>query len=556
KLSAYPLTDVQHLSPRGLGSISRGYVDEKTNSLIAAFRYPGKVGFVGTMDLATGKLQPLVDLKGMMLYFVTSLAYDPDARKVFYVNDNRAYRDLLEVDLDTGKKKMLLHDARIGDIVVNPRDKSIWGIRHQNGYATIVRIPPPYAGFNQIHTFDYGITPFDLDISPDGTLISASYGEVNGTQSVRVWNLQSFEQGSGPDEVARLDLPPSTPEGFTFAPDGKSLYGTSYYTGVSNVFHFDIASKKYDVLSNASTGFFRPMLRPDGKLLVYEYTGEGLTPSLIKPEVKNDLGTVEFLGTRVVNTHPELKEWGVGSPAKVDLDPLIKKRDMYHATERMKLSAAYPIVEGYKRKPTFGYFFHLEDPLQFHQLDAAFSVSPFGDIRDKERIHADIEYRTLDWKVRYWHNDADIYDLAGPVLRSRKGDAVILSYDKAKIYDPPRQLNVFGSIAGYWGLEQLPSAQNISSPKNIYSGELGLRYTNTRQSLGGVDHEKGFEGRIVGGVEMAEDRLYPHLYGGADYGIALPWPNSSVWIYSSAGFAAGEPESPLGAYYFGSFRNN
>jgi hypothetical protein len=556
KLAAYPLTDVQHLSSRGLGSMSRGFVDERTNSLIAAFRYPGQVGFVGTMDLATGKLRRLVDLKGMMLYFVTSLAYDPDARKIFYVNDNRAYRDLLEVDVDTGKKRMLLRDARIGDIVVNPRDKSIWGIRHQNGYATIVRVPPPYAGFNQIYTFDYGITPFDLDISPDGSLISASYGEVNGTQSVRVWKLQSFEEGNGPDEVARLDLPPSTPEGFTFAPDGKSLYGTSYYTGVSNVFRFDIASQKYDVLSNASTGFFRPMLRPDGQLLVYEYTGEGLNPSLIKPEVKTDLGTVEFLGTKVVNAWPELKTWGVGSPAKVDLDARIKSRGMYHATERMKLAAAYPIVEGYKQKVAFGYYLHFEDPLQFHQLDAAVSISPFGDMRDKERIHADIEYRSLDWKLRYWHNDADIYDLAGPVLRSRKGDAVIISYDKARIYDPPRQLNVFGSVAGYWGLEQLPSAQNIASPKNIYSGEVGIRYTNTRQSLGGVDHEKGFEGRIVSGVDMAEDRLYPHLYAGADYGVALPWPNSSAWVYTAAGIAAGEPESPLGAYYFGSFRNN
>ena len=61
--------------------------------------------------------------------------------------------------------------------------------------------------------------------------------------------LQTFEEGGGPEEVARLDLPPSTPEGFTFAPDGKSLYGTSYYTGVSNVFRFDIATQKYEVLS-------------------------------------------------------------------------------------------------------------------------------------------------------------------------------------------------------------------------------------------------------------------------------------------------------------------
>ena len=105
----------------------------------------------------------------MMLYKVTSLAFDPDARKAYYTEDNYAFRDIIEVDVDTGKKRMLLRDARIGDIVFNPADKSIWGIRHQNGFATIVRMPPPYPAFNQIHTFDYGQIPFDLDISPDGT---------------------------------------------------------------------------------------------------------------------------------------------------------------------------------------------------------------------------------------------------------------------------------------------------------------------------------------------------------------------------------------------------
>jgi hypothetical protein len=556
KLAAYPLTDVQHLSPKGLGSVSRGFVDERTNQLVAAFRFPGQVGFIGTMDLATGELHRLSDLKGMMLYFVTSVAFDPDSRKAFYIDDNRAFRDLMEVDVDTGRKRMLLRDARIGDIVVNPRDKSIWGIRHQNGYATIVRVPPPYAGYNQIHTFEYGITPFDLDISPDGSLVSASYGEINGTQSVRVWKLQTLEEGNGLEEVARLDLPPSTPEGFTFSPDSKSLYGTSYFTGVSNVFRFDLASQKYDVLSNASTGFFRPMLRPDGQLLVYEYTGQGLNPSLIRPEKRDDLSTIEFLGTRVVNTRPELKEWGVGSPAKIDLDARIKARGMYHATERMKLAAAYPIVEGYKQKPTVGYYFHLEDPMQFHQLSAALSVSPWGGFGDGQGLHADIEYKTLNWALRYWHNDADIYDLAGPVLRSRKGDAIIVSYDKAKIYDPPRQLNLFGSVAGYFGLEQLPSAQNIPSPADIYSAEVGLRYTNTRQSLGGVDHEKGIAWRLVSGIDHAEGKEFPRLWGGFDYGIALPLNNSSAWVYAQAGFVGGPSESPLGALYFGSFRNN
>jgi hypothetical protein len=556
KLSAYPLTEVRHLSPIGLGSMSRGFVDERTNSLVAAFRYPGEIGFVGTMDLATGKLRKLAELKGMMLYWVTSVAFDPDARKIYYTEDNRAFRDLMEVDVDTGKKRMLLRDARIGDLVVNPKDKSIWGIRHQNGYATIVRVPPPYAGFNQIHTFEYGTTPFDLDISPDGSLISASYGEINGTQSVRVWKTDTFEQMGGLDEVARLDLPPSTPEGFTFAPDGKSLYGTSYYTGVSNVFRFDLTTQKYEVLSNASTGFFRPMLRPDGRLMVYEYTGKGFNPSLIRPEVREDLGTIDFLGTKVVNAHPELKTWGVGSPAKIDLDSKITARGMYHATQRMKLDAAYPVVEGYKRKPTAGYYFHFEDPLQFHQLSATFSVSPFGHLDDSERLHADIEYRTLNWKLRYWHDDADIYDLAGPVLRSRKGDAVIVGYNKTKIYDPPRQLDIFFNLAAYFGLEQLPSAQNVTSPKDILSTEVGVKYTNTRNSLGGVDHEKGIAWRVIGGTDHASGDTFPHIWGGVDYGVPLPWSNSSAWVYADAGIVSGPSESPLGAFYFGSFRNN
>ena len=77
---------------------------------------------------------------------------------------------------------MLIRDGRIGDLVVNPKDKSIWGLRHLNGLVTLVRIPPPYTGWTQVHTFPYGRIPFDLDISPDGTLLSASVGEINGDQ--------------------------------------------------------------------------------------------------------------------------------------------------------------------------------------------------------------------------------------------------------------------------------------------------------------------------------------------------------------------------------------
>lgn len=556
KLGQYPLTPTTPLSPEGLGSMSRGFIDQKTNSLVAAFRYPGTIGFVGRLDLATGKLTRLQELKGMMLYKVTSLAFDPDSRTVYYTEDNYAFRDLIAMDVDTGRKRMLLRDARIGDMVVNPADKSIWGIRHQNGFATIVRVPPPYAGFNQIHTFKYGEVPFDLDISLDGSLISASFGEIDGTQTVRVWKLHDLQEGAGPVEVAKLAMPPSVPEGFVFAADGQTLFGTSYYTGVSNVVRFDIPSQKFEIVSNSSTGFFRPNPQPDGSLIAYEYSGKGLQPVRFQPQVQQDLGTIELFGTRVVNTHPELKQWGVGSPAKIPIDEMITARSRYNSSRRMKLASMYPIVEGYKGAISPGYFLHWEDPMQFSQINASISISPFDPMRMRDRLHVKLQLKSLNWDVRYAHNGADFYDLFGPVERSRRGDVFSIAYNKTTIYDPPRQLDFFGTAAVYLGLERLPGAQNIASPKNIASLEVGARYTNTRAALGSVDHEKGIAWRALAAVDYANDSAFPKIYGGVDYGVPLPLANSSAWVYAYAGQSWGQRLHPLAAFYFGSFRNN
>ena len=104
---------------------------------------------------------------------------------------------------------------------------------------------------------------------------------------------------------------------------------------------------------------------------------------------------------------------------------------------------------------------------------------------------------------------------------------------------------MFGSAAAYFGLKTLPGAQNIASPKNLRSAEIGLRYTNTTASQGGVDHEKGIAGRIVASTDEALGDFYPKLYGGVDVGTALPWHNSSVWLYGQAGIAGGKHLSPL-----------
>src|SRR5438309_11039143 len=105
RLAQYPLSEPRHLSPRGLGSMSRGFADEKTNSLVAAFRYPGRIGFLGRMDLATGMLTHLTDLNGMMLYMVSSLAFDVFSCNALYTVENYASHDHIHIDYDSGLKR-------------------------------------------------------------------------------------------------------------------------------------------------------------------------------------------------------------------------------------------------------------------------------------------------------------------------------------------------------------------------------------------------------------------------------------------------------------------
>ena len=104
-------------------------------------------------------------------------------------------------------------------------------------------------------------------------------------------------------------------KGFVFSPDGRYLFGSAYYTGVSNIFRFEIATQKLEAVSNAETGFFRPIPQADGSLIVYEYTGQGFRPATIQPTPLSDLGHVRFLGAEIAERHPVVTTWTAGSPA-------------------------------------------------------------------------------------------------------------------------------------------------------------------------------------------------------------------------------------------------
>jgi hypothetical protein len=552
----FPVTPDHKLVARALGSVSRMFYEEGSGTLYAAVRYPGTLDHVVALDTRDGSARNLADIKGAMHYRVTSFAYDPGSGTAFYVDDNRTMRNLLSLNVKTGSRKLLLKRARIGDIVFNPADRSLLGVRHSRGLATLVRIPFPYDKWEVVHAFPWEHVPTDLDISPDGRLLSATVSTDNGDQYLRVWQL---------DRVLAGDLTPlseyrfgqSVPEGFVFSADGRYLYGSSYYTGVSNIFRYEVATGTVEAVSNAESGFFRPVPLADGRLVVLTYTGAGFIPTIIEPKPLADVGAITFLGAAIADKYPEIKSWQVAAPDTVDDQKLVKSAGPYRPLRNLELSNAYPVLQGYKKTAGLGYYMNFEDPLNFESIGVTAAYTPEAKLPSDEQTHLDINARYGFWHGELAWNRSDFYDLFGPTERSRKGYEAKLGYDWLLLYDDPERLDLKFDAAYYDRIDELPGAQNIATNfTRLLTAEVGLHYTNVRRSIGAVDDEKGITWELVYDGSHVTGANVPQLRGGLDLGLPLPLPHSSIWLRSAAGIANGDPGNVVANFYFGAFGNN
>lgn len=552
----FPVTAYRPLVAHALGSVSRMYYDQATGILYAAFQYPGAIEYVGALNTRDGSVRHITDIKGAMHYLVSSFAYDPASGTAFFTDDNLTLRDLVEVNVRTGAKRTLLKHARIGELVFNRVDRSLLGVRHNNGLATLVRITYPYTKWIDVHTFAYEHVPTDLDISPDGRLLSATMSDSKGNQYLRVWELDKVLAGNL-KSLAEFRFGQSIPEGFEFTPDGRYLYGSSYYTGVSNIFRCEVATGAVEAVTNAESGFFRPVPLADGRLVVLTYTGAGFIPAIITPRPLKNVSAITFLGAQVAAKYPIVKTWQVPPPSTVDAAKLVTWKGPYIPLRRLQVANAYPVLQGYKSMAGLGYNINIEDPLEFASLGITGAYTPENKLPSNERGHVDITAAYRFWHAELSWNRSDFYDLFGPTERGRKGYAAKLGYDWLLLLDKPERLDLRFDVGYFDNIDTLPGAQNIqTSFTRLVTGEVGLHYTNLRRSIGAVDDEKGVTWELVYNTSSAQGRTIPQLHGGIDLGFPVPLPHSSVWLRSSAGVANGDRNNALANFYFGAFGNN
>jgi hypothetical protein len=552
----YPVTEFRRIAPRAMGSVSRAYIDSSRHAAYVAVNYPGQYPHLASIDLEGGEVRSLANVRGGALFYVTSLAYDPESRTLFYTTDNNHWRDLFAYDIDGGESRRILADGRTGDLAFNRADRSLWGVRHFNGISTLVRIPFPYTEWNQVISFDYGKDLFDIDISPDGRELVGAMTDVDGTQ--RLMHLHTADLLAGrlaPDTL--YDFANSTPSNFVFSSDGTTLLGSSFYSGVSNIVKYDFPSRTMSWLTNGETGFFRPVAVSADSLFAFHFTSRGFEPAMLAARRVEDVSAIRYLGQAVVESHPELQKYALPPPSAVNVDSVTTYRGDYSPMANIRLASIYPVVQGYKAYPAYGLRFNLSEPLFLHRINLTASYTPNARLPMNERLHAALDYNFWEWGISGTWNSADFYDLFGPVKHSRKGSSVRITYRSYWTFKEPETLEFNTFLGGFWGLERLPDYQNVSvSYDKFYSLNATLRYSLLTRSLGATEEEQGLQWELGSLNDEVQGTLYPKVYASAAIGTLLPIDHSSVWLRGSAGYAHGDQLEPVANFYFGGFGNN
>jgi hypothetical protein len=556
----YSETEFKPLSERPLGSVSRGYFDRDRRELITAVNYPGEFARIVTINVENWKMKTITEIATPALYYVTSLAYDPQSRTVFFTTDNsRQWRDINAVDPATGKVTVLGKNLRVGDLAFDRKDRSLWGVQHNNGLSTLVRLAHPYRGWDdlrQIFTLPFGKDIFDIDISPDGAWLTASMIEVSGRQRLIRMAIDDLLVGDSGYQVL-YEFADNSPANFVFSPDGRYLYGTSYYTGVSNIFRYDFEREEMEGLTNAVTGFFRPLPISDDELIAFHYTAAGFVPVMLEPKPIEDVNPIHFLGQQIVEKYPIVKEWMLPPPSAVDLEALAPEGGLYRPLRELELTSMYPVVESYLGHPAIGMRFNFMDPVGLAGFDFTASVSPTNSLPNSEKFHFIGNFRRWPWRISAYYNPAYFYDFFGPTEQSRKGYGGVGEYTGILINDRPRSLDYSIALSGFGGLDTLPEYQNvIATISSYFALNAKLEYEAFRKTIGGLQPEKGLGWGLYLNDKYAESTNFLRVWGELDFGLPLPITHSSLWLRPSAGYSWGDRDNTLSNFYFGAFGNN
>ena len=191
----------------------------------------------------------------VQLYDVTSLAFDPDGRRLFFTTNNtHGLRNLNVFDLKTHKRSS--SGTTCGSAILSSaaRTGRFGEYGMQTGCRALCAWRPPFKSPRVLYTLPYASDFFNLDLSPDGTQLTGALTDESGTQRLVRYQTADLLAGKTTHEVL-YDFQFDSPDSFTFSPDGRVSVRIILCDGrFESVSFRSEDKKKLDALSNSETG--------------------------------------------------------------------------------------------------------------------------------------------------------------------------------------------------------------------------------------------------------------------------------------------------------------
>lgn len=557
KVRTYPLTEKKELTKESLGSVSRAYFNKEKNEIYCAINRPGDLASFITLNLKTGKIRKFADVESPGLYYVTQFAYDEKNNRLICTTHNNYWRGLKFVDIESGSEKTLFDYIRIAELVYSPSEEAVYGIQIIDGRTAIVKLSGDLTNITRLYSIPFGYSFFDIDVSPNGKLLSGTFADAAGRQKLTLFNLDSLNLGKI-DTTTIYEFEDNSASNFVFCEDGENLIGTSYYTGVSNVYQVNIKDKNARLMTNTDIGFFRPIEISKDSLLVFEYQTTGLKPLKIKKEFINDAEPIEYLGMKSLEKNPELYNYSPESVSKLNNEKLILSEEEYNPFTETGFENIYPIVEGYKDFLAYGIQLNLSDEIQLSKAKIKIAYSPNQLLPEKERLHLSLDYNYWQWELLAGLNKTNFYDLFGPTKVSRAGYYAQLGYTFNLLIENPVESKLTLNAGHYGDLEKMPQYQNVNadfSKLSIFSANY--YYSKLYKSLGAVEHESGYKISMDFETAYFNNFFMPKITASFEKSFLVPGiRNSSFRLRASLGRVFSSENNSFGKIYFGGFGNN
>lgn len=571
-IAEYPLTKTDRIIENALGATSPMVIDEEKMVAYVAVSQKGKFAQIDEIrldkDYQGKRVRRLSLIDGAQLYQTAYLTYDKIHNRLIWTDRNSQMRGLVVYDLNKNRKVSHLKYQRVYDISYDNANDCMYGLLSNAGVCSLVRYDSSFDNLELLYSFPFGVSVSDLNVSHDGTKLVAALLGTQGQHSLIMFNTSDFEDAAGKYEVL-YTLDDSNLSQFRFSQDDSKLVGFSYYTGVPNIWAYDLKSGDFDLLSNVQTGLFAPYLTENGKVYAMEFSSDGMTPVTFDYQELNDANSVEFLGQKAFLKNPELAELTTlqHELPEISFGEVYDSVKEYKPFRELKFQGAYPDISGFTDRnawnnvtPVVGYHFAFYDPLSLASINLFLGTSPWSSNDWKNRFHATADICYWGWNLKATWNEACFYDLFGPRRSSRQGYSVELGYSASHTLQSPYKWSWGFDIGHYGNLDALPLYQEIAVDDNITSFQtldVHLSGGKTKSTIGAVEVEKGYKYSLEGSMYLAGGQLFPAAKATFEKGFLLPvGHNNSFWIRSTVGQNFGDSNSSFGNDYFGGFRNN